>query len=66
MIYKIVWETTIDELDFEVNKAINNGWLLQGGVSVNIYINNSIRFKEYTQAMIKHENKTSELSEENP
>jgi len=33
MKYKVVWESTLKNLEVQVGKLLDAGWILQGGVS---------------------------------
>ena len=66
MEYIILSDSFKSILAIEVNKYIKMGWILQGGISSNITLVSSVIITQYTQAMVKHENKTSEIQEKNP
>ncbi len=56
--YKIFEKTTISSLEYVVNQALENGWILVGGVSHtngNSTTNSYHLHEGYSQAMIKQE-----------
>ena len=49
MKYRVITEACVFELQFEVNKALGEGWSLQGGVFV---VHNGFSYSFY-QALVK-------------
>lgn len=53
--YKVVTAAKLDELVEEVNKRIQEGWQLQGGVSGSVAAIGLALQTRYAQAMVKME-----------
>lgn len=62
--YKIIMEGDIDDLAFEINHALAEGWKLQGGVSITSWFHRSDHFgTEYAQALYLPEGETKDDSQ---
>jgi len=53
MNYYVVNEYLIENLINEVNKLLDQGWELQGGISCSLSESDDYHYTEYCQALIK-------------